>query len=248
MQSDMDRYAKMMERQYPRQFAFATSDTLNTLARVARDTFRREVAPRIFETKNKYVASVVEDRRNSSREVESMESAFGELTHKFGKKTTSQLRVHETGGTVKPINGRKRIHDGTLSGRGGSMRRPLRKAFATAGVKTVRDIKPTKSNKARGLYPHTDKGKAIGLMVWAQRANYSGLLRMRSPVKGAYGDFKIMKGGKIKMVRSLEKRTRVVAATHWMEQSYRKVVAERVDHFAHNMGKQIDYLKTANKL
>lgn len=246
--TDMERYADMMERQYPKQYAFAVSDTINRLARESRDEFRDSVSDREFEKKNRYLEKVVDDQRNTTRQVENMASEFGELERKLGKKTNTQLTAHETGGRIKPLRRRKRLHDATQSGRGGNYRKPIRKAVAKSEVKTVRSLKPTSTQRARGFYPRTSKGRTIGLIAWALRTKYKGLLRFTSPVKGKYGDYKIGRGGKIKMVRNLERRQRTVAGKDWMRKSYTKPVENRGQYYAENMDRQIDYLKSVNRL
>lgn len=249
MSTDLQRYANMMEHQFPRQFAFAVSDTINILARQSRDNFRERVAKQVFDVKSKYLGSVVEYQRNTSRDIIQMESEFGELNSKFGKKTTTQLGTHETGGIIKPKKGRTRLHDVTRSGRvGKNMRKPIRKAVANSKVKTIRDLKPSGGQKAKGYYPRTNAGKTIGLIAWAARTKYDGLVRIKSPSKGKFGDYKVTPRGKLTMVRNLEQSTRRVQGTDWMERSYRAPVQARAHIYGNMMNKQIAYLKKANRL
>jgi len=248
MSKDIQRYSDMMEHEFPKQFAFAVSDTLNKLARESKNDFREKIADRVFDRKNSYIKRVVEDQRTQTRDVDSMHSAFGELTKLFGRKTTTQLKVHETGGVLKPERRRKRLHDGTKAGRGGSFRKPLRKIIAESKVKTIRDLKPG-ANK--GFFPNTDKGKTIGLIIWAKRERYRGLLAIRSPKKDKLGQYRVTGAKnklKLTMVKSLEKRTRVVSAKNWMERSYYRPMIERRDYYEKFMNKQIDYLKNKNFL
>jgi hypothetical protein len=246
--TDMARYGDMMSHQYPKQYAFAVSDTINILASRSRDQFRKKVSGQEFDKKSKYLGQVVEDQRNTARDVDLMESEFGELERKFGRKTTTQLSTHETGGRIKTLPKKKHLHDVTRDGRAGnSLRKPIRKGVAKSRIATVKTIKPRGVQRSRGFYPRTDRGKSIGLILWAKRTKFKGLLRMKSPKKGKYGDFKVV-GKKVKMVRNLETNTRTVKGVHWMEKSYRRPVNQRTDIYRGMMNKQIAYLKTVNRL
>lgn len=242
MSTDLERYSVMMGKEFPKQYSFAISDTLNTMAFSSRENFRNKIADDVFDTKNNYVKSVVDFQRTKTRDIDSMHSEFGELEKKFGRKTTSQLTTHETGGVLKPVKNsrsnkkRKRLQDATQQGRGGTYRKPIRKAIAQADRLTPDIIKTAK----------TGYGKSIGLIAYAKRIAFKGLLVMHTPVNRVFGEFKVMgskKKLKLKMVKNLETKKRVVKAEKWMEKSAKKPLEKQQVWYAENMDKQIAYLK-----
>ena len=245
--SDMKRYADMMARKYPKQNAYAVRSVLNTMAIQSRKDAQGK-GTEDFTKRSAYINRTIRYKGTSSLNVDSMETMFGQLSQAFGK-PAGQLAIQQTGGILKPDSG-KRLKKGTLGSRTGkTYKRPVAKRFNKS-----RFLSPKKFFKGSPHKPHTRRGQAIGLIDWARRNKFPGLVVLSSPQKNKFGAFKIggpgKRGGKARfnMAFNLEKKEQRIEAVNWLEKSYKDSVKKRDKTYAKEMFKQIERLKKETRL
>lgn len=258
IQSEMQKYQKMMQNQYPKQNLFAIRSTLNQLASTSRQqAVTKGTAD--FVKRNQYInRSIRFQKVVGPNNEDSMASMFGQMAKMYGK-PAGQLAVQEKGGIIKPKTG-KTLRIGTMASRKGKdYRQPIRKKIAQSKFLTPKKFYANAKNT-----PHTERGRAIGMIAWAkrkksgkpmglsiseQRDKRNTLIKFRSPQKKRYGVFKV--GGSknkttVNMVFNLEKKSQSISATHWMEKSYKGPVSKRDNIYKFNMENEITMLKRKN--
>lgn len=238
--NEMQEYSRMMARKYPKQNAFAIRNMLNQMAAVSRQQAVTKGTAE-FTKRNKYINKTIQFQKVRGRtDIDSMESMFGQVSKMFGK-PAGQLSIQETGGVLNPKSG-SNLRIGTKGARPGkSYRKPVRRAAAKKKFLT-----PKKFFKNSPHKPHTSRGQSIGLIAWAKRNKFPGLIQMESPQKKKYGAFRVTGSGKkarFNMVFNLEKKSQKIEATHWMEKSYKGVVERRDKIFNHYLEKEMIRLK-----
>lgn len=251
---DMDKFSKMFEKQFPKQYAFAVKDTLNTLAFESADNFKKKVALTEFTIRNDFIQKSVMYNKTKGTNVNSMQSSFGQLAKFRGRDTTGMLDLQYEGGIKRPSTG-KRLKKATVTARNKNYKKTISKQYINMPVKTSAFITSTK----------TQRGQSIGLLAWASRNNWTGGLLFRPPNAkgvGSYGiytmkpqvkkpknnDTQAIQKLELNKIFDLEKKEHPIKARNWMLKSYSQPVSKRSEIYQSYLKKQVEYLKSKNML
>ena len=230
-------YSNMMQKQFPKQFAFAVKQTLDNIAYNSAMNFKKSVSKDKFTIRNDYIQKSVQFDKAAGLNIDTMHSQFGQVKQFRGRDTAGQLDLQNQGGIKKSRS--KKLWKATKTGRTSqSYSKPIVKKYRVISrTKTGNIIKNAKNSKQR----------RAALIHWAKRIGFDGLLLFKSPSTNKTGAYKII-GKKIKKIFDVSKTNQKIKATHWMAASYKQSVENRDKYMSKNLSKQVDYLKRYNKL
>jgi len=148
--SDFKRWTEKVQKISKSAYPLAVRGTLNTLAFKTAEIAKKEVLPKNFHLRNKYIQKTVQYSKCANTfDVEKMTAITGQVA-KFVGKQTDQLKKQELGGTDKPR--KKYLKTGLPAARtGGTIAKKI-KANATmsriesAGLQTAKGINKLSGN------------------------------------------------------------------------------------------------------
>lgn len=211
-----DNLKKISRSAYP----LAVRGTLNRLAFETSNIAKKEILPKLFTLRNKYIQGTVGYQRcQNTFNIAAMESFAGQFDTSKGK-PTGQLAKQETGSPI--VAKGKYTFAATPSARGGSYKKTVRKAnlFASLKVYKLPDLVQN---------PTSDRHKEVPQAIaFAEKYNKTFGIIGYSPVYLRYSIFGIRptgKAGRASMLYTLEDKKTYIKKRPWLYLSTRRAQA-----------------------